>query len=464
VTGSADWGDYDLDGDLDLLLTGKVQPDNAYTLICRNDGNGNFASLDLGLPNLSNSDAKWGDYDNDGDLDIAMTGRTASENYVSLILRNEGGNMFIDIKASLSGLRYSNINWGDYDGDGDLDVLLGGSFANEIPSVAEIYRNDGNSKFTNVRANILGVRQGDLKWGDLDNDGDLDIIMNGIHTNEKWIGYIYLNLGGNKFLLADSLVSLKYAQMSLGDYDNDNDLDILLSGRYDYQDYRCMIFENKIIDKNNPPAAPQNFNATGAGNRIVFTWDSAADAETPAPGLTYNLRIGSASDKSDILNSSSDPATGFRLIPSLGNMGTKTRYLIPYLPSNTYYCGIQTIDNCFVASPFSEEIIIQIATGVEDNAVAMPMTTFLGKNYPNPFNAVTRIRFGLKANEYVGIKIFNIKGQTIKTLVDEWKKAGYHAVEWDGSDQNNEPIPSGTYFVKMKAGQYRESIKVILIR
>ncbi|MCI0494206.1 T9SS type A sorting domain-containing protein, partial [candidate division KSB1 bacterium] len=148
----------------------------------------------------------------------------------------------------------------------------------------------------------------------------------------------------------------------------------------------------------------------------------------------------------------------------LGNMGTKTRYLISYLPSNTYYCSIQAIDNCFVASPFSEEIMIQIATSVEDNAVAMPITTFLGKNYPNPFNAATRIGLGLKENDKVEIKIYNIKGQAIRTLVDERMNAGYHAVLWDGSDEDNNTVPSGTYFVEMNAGEYRASIKVLLIR
>ena len=464
VTGSADWGDYDLDGDLDLLLTGKIQPDEPYTLIYRNDGNGKFTVLDVGLPRVSNSDAKWGDYDNDGDLDIALTGRAGSGNYISMILRNDGGNMFVDIGANLPGLRYSNINWGDYDGDGDLDLLLGGSFANEIPSVAQIFRNDGNDVFTNIHAEILGVRQGDLKWGDLDNDGDLDIIMNGIHTNEKWIGYIYLNLGNDKFILADSLVSLKYAQISLGDFDNDNDLDILLSGRYDYQDYRCMIFENKISDRNTPPETPKNFRATTQGNRVVFTWDAATDAETPATGLTYNLRVGSAPGKSDIVNSSSNPATGFRLIPAMGNMGTKQRYVIPKLSSNTYYCSIQAIDNCYIASPFSEEIVIQLSTVADAEGVALPDHPFLGKNYPNPFNSITRIEFGLSKNDHVEIKIYNINGQLIRTLVDERREAGYHAIDWDGCDQHLRAIPSGTYFVKMTAGKFTETSKVILIR
>lgn len=464
VTGSADWGDYDLDGDLDLLITGKVQPDDACTLIYRNDGNGKFTSLDVGLPRLSNSDAKWGDFDNDGDLDIAMTGRAASENYVSFILRNEGGNMFVDIGANLPGLRYSNINWGDYDGDGDLDLLLGGSFANEIPSIAQIFRNDGNDVFTNIHAEILGVRQGDLKWGDMDNDGDLDVIMNGIHTNEKWIGSIYLNLGNDRFVLADSLVSLKYAQISLGDYDNDNDLDILLSGRYDYQDYRCMIFKNKIIEPNHLPAAPENFTATTQGNAVVFAWEPATDTETPAPGLTYNLRVGSAPGKCDIVNSLSNGEKGFRLIPAMGNMGPKTRYFIPYLPSNAYYCSIQTIDNCYVASPFSEEIVIQITNIAEDDNDIVPVATFLGRNYPNPFNAITRIEFGLKEAGPVEIKIYNLNGRWVKTLLDERKNAGYHAIEWDGRDQKDVAMPSGSYFVKMKVGTNHKATKVLLIR
>ena len=67
----------------------------------------------------------WGDYDNDGDLDILLAGYTESA-YVSKVYRNDGGGAFTDIGAALTGVRDCSVAWGDYDNDGDLDILLAG--------------------------------------------------------------------------------------------------------------------------------------------------------------------------------------------------------------------------------------------------------------------------------------------------------------------------------------------------
>ncbi len=78
----------------------------------------------------------WGDYDNDGDLDILLTGSFGGP--VARVYRNTGG-AFVDIGAGLTGVQNGSVAWGDYDNDGDLDILLTGLRAGG--PVAKVYRN-----------------------------------------------------------------------------------------------------------------------------------------------------------------------------------------------------------------------------------------------------------------------------------------------------------------------------------
>src|ERR1043165_5461385 len=76
-----------------------------------------FTDIAAGLTGVANSSSvAWGDYDNDGELDILLTGKTSSA-LVSKVYRNDGGS-FTDIAAGLTGVRYSSVAWGDYDNDG----------------------------------------------------------------------------------------------------------------------------------------------------------------------------------------------------------------------------------------------------------------------------------------------------------------------------------------------------------
>ena len=109
---------------------------------------GAFSIINTGLQNVTNSSVAWGDYDNDGDLDILLTGDTG-DGFFSGIYRNDTDTL-IDINAALSDVAYSSVAWGDYDNDGDLDILLSGD-VNGGESVSKIYRND-NGAFTDINA------------------------------------------------------------------------------------------------------------------------------------------------------------------------------------------------------------------------------------------------------------------------------------------------------------------------
>jgi uncharacterized repeat protein (TIGR01451 family) len=228
--GSVAWGDYDNDEDLDILLTGGSAT-GRVSKVYRNDGAGSFADIGAGLTNLTDSCVAWGDYDNDGDLDILITGQQPSSPYVvSKIYRNDGGGAFTDIGAGLTGVRFSSVAWGDYDNDGDLDILLTGS--SNAGRISKVYRNDAEgSGFTDIGAALTGVSNGSVGWGDYDNDGDLDILLTGDSDGDP-VSQVYRNDGGDAFAdIGAGLTGVEYSSVAWGDYDNDGDLDILLTGR-----------------------------------------------------------------------------------------------------------------------------------------------------------------------------------------------------------------------------------------
>jgi len=94
----------------------------------------------------------------------------------------------------------------------------------------------------------------------------------------------------------------------------------------------------------------------------------------------------------------------------------------------------------------------------------LPLITELNGNYPNPFNPSTTIRFSIVDPGFVSLNIYNMKGQLVKTLVNEELEAAYHEVVWNGKDNSGKVTASGIYFYKMKASNYTATKKMILMK
>lgn len=103
-------------------------------------------------------------------------------------------------------------------------------------------------------------------------------------------------------------------------------------------------------------------------------------------------------------------------------------------------------------------------TSASERLTNQPQKFMLCRNYPNPFNPGTRIRFQLPQNEYVILKIFNLLGQQIRFLVDEPRSAGNYEIYWDGQDDNQNPAASGLYVYQLQAGAFMENRKMMLVR
>ncbi|MDZ7392540.1 MAG: Ig-like domain-containing protein [candidate division KSB1 bacterium] len=94
----------------------------------------------------------------------------------------------------------------------------------------------------------------------------------------------------------------------------------------------------------------------------------------------------------------------------------------------------------------------------------VPANYSLAQNYPNPFNPVTTIRYELPTAGRVSVKIYNIYGQLVRTLVEEQVHAGYHTLQWDGRDEFGQAVSSGVYYYRMVAGTFVETKKMALLR
>ncbi len=94
----------------------------------------------------------------------------------------------------------------------------------------------------------------------------------------------------------------------------------------------------------------------------------------------------------------------------------------------------------------------------------LPEKYYLAQNYPNPFNPVTTIEYQLPQHTHVTLKIFNIVGELVKTLIEEKQSAGYHKIQWNGRNENGNPVAGGLYLYQFKADGFSKSNKMVLIR
>ncbi len=104
-----------------------------------------------------------------------------------------------------------------------------------------------------------------------------------------------------------------------------------------------------------------------------------------------------------------------------------------------------------------------ITTGVESEQ-GTPLTFELAQNYPNPFNPTTRISFTLPLAMQTELIVYDILGRQVRTLVNEVQHAGEHFVQWDGTNSFGIPVSSGTYFVRMTAGDFQKTMKMMLMK
>jgi hypothetical protein len=471
--------DFDNDGDQDILVAGVAADGTYQTKLYRNNGivaGSNpvtlrpFTEVTTAIDGLAFGDADFGDYDRDGDQDLLISGSTGST-MVSKIYRNDSG-VFTDINAPLLGMTHCSVDWGDYDNDGDLDVLMsGGRFASEImKGVAKVYKNEGSNKFTDTNTALVGTFAGSAQWGDYDNDGDLDIMIAGL---EDVLGVsrtcIYQNQAG-VFVHVINLAGMYLGTPSFADFDNDLDLDILIPGTTGSSAY-SNLYLNTALTLNLQPDVPPNPTATVTGSIVKFAWGAASDLVTASAGLSYNIRVGTSAGGTQIVSPLANLTTGRRMVYDSGNVGAGLSWTLNGLPKGTYYWSVQTLDASYSGSRFTTEGTFTISASPNTNpSVAneddtLPSTQLVLKNnFPNPFSQSTTLTYSLPKTEQVKVAIYDILGKEVRILANGQQNGGFNTLSWDGCDLNGQRLSAGMYVAKVQAGDQIAVQKMMLVR
>ncbi len=418
--GAFAFGDYDLDNDLDILLSGFSENGNVSVLY-ENRGGFNFA-LKYSFPGLINSHVSWFDIDNDGDVDFVLTGvddnSGGPDPFIKKIFAYENnGGAFMEIQTSLPECTQCAMDWADANGDGKIDVIMTGFGGGDLGHT-NLYLNKGDKTFQKDEKSIFkDLFNGDVKWGDFDVDGDMDLLMSGaasdgafftaVYENAKgiftvrenlaihptaenwhggtaWVDYdndglldilvsgrgtsgleleyilkLYKNQGSGTFKEIDELVfeGLSDSSVDFGDFDNDGDVDLCFTG-ISNRGLSTGIYENGILDAlpslNTIPSPPAVSDLSENFFRKETTLRWNAGSDGETPSAALNYNFYLRNATSILVMPTSHLTTGFLTTMNPYN-GQVRRAVLYDMPEGQLFWSAQAIDGGKIGSPFTVE-------------------------------------------------------------------------------------------------------------
>ena len=355
-----EWGDIDNDGKIDLVFIS----DDSFK-IYKNLGNNTFSFVDINRPSGVPIKIELADLDNSGYLDLIFTMETyiLTTRYTTKVYKNLGNFLFAEQTFLSSIIGNSSIfDIGDYNKDGLLDIV---TYENDV---MKIFKNIGDGEFQEVVSMLINIQSEPLfEWIDYDNDGDLDLILSGYYVdgipNTMWYKTYYKtnmikNLGNDNFEDHKTMFfdyDFRYPQFSFVDYDNDKDLDLIITKKQLSSERETVVYENLSTISNTKPTSPSNLSVQVTTNSVTLAWDPATDYETPSEGLTYNLYIENVNTNEKYYSTMASYPDGKRLIAANGTIQTTFHSL--NLPDGIYLWSVQSIDGVYEGSEFSKPMM-----------------------------------------------------------------------------------------------------------
>ncbi|MCH7850624.1 MAG: VCBS repeat-containing protein [Nanoarchaeota archaeon] len=342
---SITFGDIDGDGDLDLLFPDMGIPNRVVWI---NNGT-TFVNSTIWGQEITNGGGKIStgliDFDNDGDLDLNIAGVDSAKTYI-----NNGTSFIYTPTWTASGGDEVNVAWGDLENDGDFDnVVSRGSRFRVLVNNGSTFL-DGSPWETEMSFIIWGS----MMLGDYDNNGYLDLVNAGLSGSDQ----IQIGENNGTTFVRDvtaeaNLTGVRKGSVLWGDIDNDGDLDLVSIKSQ-------KVYINNITTPNVAPTPPTSFSSSYNNREMALGWLNGSDNETSVNGLYYNLKLGTASNNHSIISGiyggSGDATRGGTAFGYFGNMMQRKNFTLKVdrlKPSTTYYWSVQTIDTGLKAGNWS---------------------------------------------------------------------------------------------------------------
>jgi hypothetical protein len=291
-------------------------------------------------------------------------------------------------------------------------------------------------------------------WGDLDNDGDLDVLVSVARgsTSDNGFNRLYINEGDGTFSQSADSGPLTETQEStsgatLGDFDNDGDLDVATTSP-SQSTPNLRLYQNNTDNGNgwlklNLRGTASNWSGIGAKVRATamigdetitqFREVSAQNTFGGQNALTVHFGLGDAASV-DVLEIT--------------------------WPSGAVDTFEDVPPNAFFEATEGEGLI---AVSNELTSAATPETLGLTAAYPNPFAETATIRYTVPAGP-VRLVIFDVLGRRVRTLADRVHSTGTHTITWDGTDERGRALSAGVYLYRLEAGSETLSRSLTLLR
>ena len=191
---------------------------------------------------------------------------------------------------------------------------------------------------------------------------------------------------------------------------------------------------------------------------LLFRWEESLDYN--GDSLNYFLSF----NVEDAFNDTIDTYNFETAVPFSYFFET---FSLIELNSGTIFWNVNVSDSFGIVSsnngPFSIFVDINQMNNININNTT-PEKFTLNQNYPNPFNPYTQIKYGIPEDSYVSINIFDLKGSSIKTLLNQRKKAGYHLTSWNGTSNSGGDVAAGMYIYSIQAGKFKAVKKMVLLK
>ena len=442
-----DVADMDGDGDLDVAATG------------------NGTDRVLWYENIGGTAINWtkhlidtyldgaiglaiADMDGDFDKDVVAAG---SETSKFLWYENRTGTPLIKryIDEHLDGANRVFVE--DIDGDDDLDIVV------TADNIVLWYENVGGTARNWTKhimdTNLDGAHELDV--ADIDDDGDPDVVAIGrIADDVVWYKNNLPDTNWTKIII-DQYIR-RPSCVRIADIDDDGDPDIAVTGNdFAYNKSRLVWYKNDSIEQT-WSKYPISTDLNRARSLAIDDIDGNGSMDIIV------------TDKSYPLDNNPDDVILFR---NEDGGQTWTEESIDNNLDGANYVYIADIDNdhhldILVTATGADQIVWYKNSITDIDPASGKISTFyeLSQNYPNPFNSRTSIEYSLAKSSNTIVKIFDMFGREVITLLEENQKQGVHRIHWDGLDKMNQSVATGVYLFRIEAGKFNSTKKMVYLR